>query len=77
MLRSDACGNFVRRDEKKARDADITGVPYFLVDGKYHIKGNKKPEQFVHELLKAWDEKYADDKLAEPQTEENEYNSGH
>ncbi len=50
MLASDACSKEVREDESMARELGISGVPFFVLDGKYAISGAQPAEVFVKAL---------------------------
>ena len=47
----------VRRDELRAQQIGITGVPFFLVDGKYGVPGAQMPDTLLHVLNRARDER--------------------
>ncbi len=55
MLESDAYSNDVRADEAKATKFGITGVPFFVIDGKVGISGAQAMEVFADALQKAAD----------------------
>ncbi|HVF74303.1 MAG TPA: DsbA family oxidoreductase [Acidimicrobiales bacterium] len=44
VLDSDLYADAVRADERAAAEHDITGVPFFAVDGKYGVAGAQPPE---------------------------------
>ncbi|MBR5526201.1 MULTISPECIES: DsbA family oxidoreductase [Brochothrix] len=46
VLRSDAYTKGVRDDQQRARDLGISGVPFFLFDGKYAVSGAQPTAQF-------------------------------
>ncbi len=54
MLASDAYTDAVRTDELRARELDITGVPFFLFDGRLGIAGAQSPEMLSRVLERAW-----------------------
>lgn len=54
MLQSDAFGRDVRADEARAAELGISGVPFFLFDGKARISGAQPVEVFAEALQKAW-----------------------
>jgi predicted DsbA family dithiol-disulfide isomerase len=54
MLKSDAYGAEVRADEERAANFGITGVPFFVFDGKSGISGAQPVEVFSAALQKAW-----------------------
>jgi predicted DsbA family dithiol-disulfide isomerase len=45
----------VKKDQKDAGDYGITGVPFFVIDGKYAISGAQSPESFRKALEGARD----------------------
>jgi predicted DsbA family dithiol-disulfide isomerase len=51
---SDAYAEVVRADESWAEDLGITGVPAFLVDGKFMILGAQGAETITDVLRRAW-----------------------
>ena len=57
MLESDALAERVRDDEREAREIGVTGVPYFVLDGRYGVSGAQSPEVLRGALQQAWDER--------------------
>jgi predicted DsbA family dithiol-disulfide isomerase len=55
MLESDAYSGDVRADEARAAELRITGVPFFVLNGRTGIAGAQSVEVFVGELQQAWD----------------------
>ncbi len=49
----DAYAADVRRDEAQATELGITGVPFFVVDGRYAVSGAQPPEVFAEALRRA------------------------
>lgn len=47
----------VRRDEAEAAELGATGVPFFVIDGKYGVSGAQPTELFAEVLEKAWGER--------------------
>lgn len=47
----------VRRDEAEAAALGATGVPFFVIDGKYGVSGAQPTELFAEILEKAWSER--------------------
>lgn len=47
----------VNADKEQAIAYGITGVPFFVIDGKYGISGAQDPATFVEVLEKAWSER--------------------
>ncbi|EMA6345225.1 DsbA family oxidoreductase [Bacillus cytotoxicus] len=60
-----AYANDVRIDEAIARQYQITGVPYFIVNQKYAISGAQPLETFLNALQKVWEEENPKPKLQE------------
>jgi predicted DsbA family dithiol-disulfide isomerase len=54
-LASEAYAADVRADEAAARDLGITGVPHYLVNGKWSIPGAQDVETLVLALERAWE----------------------
>jgi len=54
MLQSNAFADKVLADEKASDDLKISGVPYFIFNGKYKIDGAQPPQTFLKTLEKAW-----------------------
>jgi predicted DsbA family dithiol-disulfide isomerase len=57
VLGSDRYADDVRADEAQARDYGITGVPFFVVDGRYGISGAQPAELIASALETAWRER--------------------
>ncbi|BEP13680.1 protein disulfide isomerase FrnE [Acidothermaceae bacterium B102] len=56
VLASDQFADAVRADVEQARAYGISGVPFFVVDGKYGISGAQPPEVVLQTLTQAWSE---------------------
>jgi len=54
MLQSNNFSADVRKDEAKAREIGIRGVPFFLISEKHQISGIETPETILRLLNKAW-----------------------
>ncbi len=54
VVDSDAYGEEVDRDVQIAHQLGITGVPFFVFDGRYAISGAQPVEAFAHALTTAW-----------------------
>lgn len=54
MLESDSYADEVRADEARAAKLGITGVPFFVIDGKIGISGAQSVEMFAAELQNGW-----------------------
>ncbi|XVX20068.1 DsbA family oxidoreductase [Actinomycetota bacterium] len=57
LLAGDAHSDAVRADEEQARAYGITGVPFFVLDGKYGVSGAQPVELFEQALAQAWQER--------------------
>jgi len=55
VLAGDAYGDEVRADEARAIEIGITGVPFFIVDGRFAIPGAQDPETILAILKRAWE----------------------
>ncbi|HEY1622973.1 MAG TPA: DsbA family protein, partial [Streptosporangiaceae bacterium] len=56
VLDGDAYAGTVRADEQQAARYGITGVPFFVADGKYAVSGAQPPEVLLQLLQRAYDE---------------------
>ncbi|CAN5922107.1 protein disulfide isomerase FrnE [soil metagenome] len=56
MLASDANVKDVREDEDEARQLGITGVPFFVMGGKYAVSGAQPAEVLLRALTRAWED---------------------
>jgi len=56
VLDGDAYADAVRADEQQAARYGITGVPFFVADGKYAVSGAQPPEVLLQLLRRAYDE---------------------
>ena len=54
VLDSDDCAAEVRADEQAAQELEVTGVPHFLVNGRWAIPGAQDIETLVIILRRAW-----------------------
>lgn len=54
VLGSDAFADAVRADEAQARAYGASGVPFFVVDGRYGISGAQPVDAFAQTLDTAW-----------------------
>jgi len=57
VLDGDAYADAVRADEQQAARYGITGVPFFVADGKYAVSGAQPPETLLQLLQRAYDER--------------------
>ncbi len=55
VLSSEASATDVRSDEATARELGITGVPHFLINGKWSVPGAQDVETLVLALDRAWE----------------------
>ncbi len=55
-LEGDAHAAEVRADEHAARELGITGVPFFVLGGRYSVSGAQPAETFAGALERAWSE---------------------
>lgn len=55
VLAGDAYADDVRADISTAHQMDVTGVPFFVVDGRLGLSGAQPPETLGRVLAKAWD----------------------
>src|SRR4051794_27998841 len=56
VLWSDRYGDAVRADEQQATAYGVTGVPFFVVDGKYGVSGAQPADVLLQLLERAYDE---------------------
>jgi predicted DsbA family dithiol-disulfide isomerase len=56
VLGGDAYADAVRADEQQAARYGISGVPFFVADGKYAVSGAQPPEVLLQLLQRAYDE---------------------
>ena len=59
VLATDAFAAAVRADEAQAAAYGISGVPFFVVDGKYGVNGAQPSGQLLEVLARAWSEQPA------------------
>jgi len=57
VVDGDAYAPQVRADERRAQMLGITGVPFFLIDGRHGLAGAHPAEQLLEALGRAWDER--------------------
>lgn len=57
VLASDGFGEQVRADEAQAHDLGISGVPCFVLDGRYAVSGAQSPQVLLSALHQAWSER--------------------
>jgi predicted DsbA family dithiol-disulfide isomerase len=55
VLAGDAYADDVRADERDAQELGISGVPFFVVDGKFAVSGAQSPDVIADVLRRAWD----------------------
>jgi predicted DsbA family dithiol-disulfide isomerase len=56
MLASDTYASEVRRDESVAGELGVSGVPFYVLGGKYAVSGAQPAELFHQALERAWEE---------------------
>ena len=56
VVDGDAYTDAVRADEQQAARYGITGVPFFVADGKYAVSGAQPPEVLLQLLQRAYDD---------------------
>jgi predicted DsbA family dithiol-disulfide isomerase len=56
VVDGDAYADAVRADEQQAARYGITGVPFFVAEGKYAVSGAQPPEVLLQLLQRAYDE---------------------
>jgi len=57
VLTSDLYADAVRADEAQARAYGISGVPFFVIDGRYGISGAQPADAVLQALDTAWSER--------------------
>ena len=57
VLESDRYAADVRGDEQQAQAYGITGVPFFVVDGRYGVSGAQPADALLEVLSRAWAER--------------------
>lgn len=56
VLTTEEYADAVRSDEALAREYDITGVPFFVIDEKFAVAGAQRSEILLDALEQAWSE---------------------
>ena len=56
VLATDAYSADVRSEEDDARDLGITGVPFFVIGGRYAVSGAQPAELLLRAITTAWNE---------------------
>ena len=56
VLAADRYGDQVRADERQAREYGISGVPFFVVDGRLGVSGAQPPEVLRALLEQGWEQ---------------------
>jgi len=57
VLTSNRYCDAVRADEAQARAYGVSGVPFFVIDGRYGISGAQPADAVLQTLDKAWSER--------------------
>ena len=55
VLRDGTHADDVRRDEARAAELGISGVPFFVLDGRYGVNGAQSAEVLLEALRQAWE----------------------
>ena len=55
VLSGDDFGDEVRADEARAVELGSTGVPFFVIDGRFGIPGAQPPDVLLRMLQRVWD----------------------
>jgi predicted DsbA family dithiol-disulfide isomerase len=55
VLSGDEFGDEVRADEARAVELGSTGVPFFVIDGRFGIPGAQPPDVLLRMLQRVWD----------------------
>ena len=56
VLERDAYAEAVANDVREARSLGVTGVPFFVLGGRYGVSGAQSTDVFTEALTKAWEE---------------------
>ena len=64
VLAGDRYASDVRADEEDARKIGVTGVPFFVIGGRYAVSGAQTADVLLDALTRAWDRE-AESQLAE------------
>ncbi|HEY5015029.1 MAG TPA: DsbA family oxidoreductase [Acidimicrobiia bacterium] len=62
VLAGDAYGEAVRADEARALEIGITGVPFFVIDGRFAIPGAQDPDTILAVLERARQRRIQEDR---------------
>jgi predicted DsbA family dithiol-disulfide isomerase len=54
ILAGDRYAEAVRADERAAHDLEVTGVPFFVIDGRFAIPGAQDADTVLRVLERAW-----------------------
>ena len=54
ILAGDRYGDEVRADESEAAELGVTGVPFFVIDGRFGVPGAQDPDTILDVLRRAW-----------------------
>jgi predicted DsbA family dithiol-disulfide isomerase len=60
VLSGDAYTEPVRAEEERALEIGITGVPFFVIDGRFAIPGAQDAETMLAVLNRAWEKRQAE-----------------
>jgi predicted DsbA family dithiol-disulfide isomerase len=54
VLAGDTYGDAVRADEARADEIGVSGVPFFVIDGRFAIPGAQDPDTILATFERAW-----------------------
>jgi predicted DsbA family dithiol-disulfide isomerase len=54
VLAGTAYADEVRADEEHAMDLGVSGVPFFVIDGRFGVPGAQATDVFLDTLERAW-----------------------
>jgi predicted DsbA family dithiol-disulfide isomerase len=57
VLATDEYAGAVRADEQRAGELGISGVPFFVLDGRFGVSGAQPADTFSAVLDKAWSQR--------------------
>jgi predicted DsbA family dithiol-disulfide isomerase len=64
ILAGDRYSDEVRADEREAHELGVTGVPFFVVDGRFGIPGAQDADTILEVLRRAWTQAEAPETVA-------------
>lgn len=63
LLATDEHATAVRQDQARARELGVTGVPFFVIGGRYAVGGAQPADVLLGAIQKAWDDGLAGQRL--------------